>query len=102
MTEAFPMTDEQRAAAVYQQKRRRTLHTMAAKDSDAHGSRLARKLLAENGRAFDSPVDVARRVLQRRGYRPVYNAAVVGGDPAMWIVGSRTMSTAEMIAAAAG
>lgn len=100
MATAFPLTDDMRDAVVRQQRRRRQLHAAAAKDSEAHGARLARKLLADNMRAPDTPVDVARRALQRRGY-VVYSAAIDGGPPDCWRVDRRIVSEFELLRMAA-
>ena len=96
---AFPMSQDQRDALTRQKRRRTIMHTMAALAGDHPGTRLARKLLAENAR-IETDVDVARRTLQRAGFYPVYNATVTGGSPNQWIVGSKVMTTAEMLALA--
>ena len=94
---AFAMTPEMRAELTRQRRRNAIVRSCAASDKDGVGRRIARATMREFERAPDTPIDVARRTLQRMGYRPVHNASVTGGSADHWVCGSRLLTTAEML-----
>lgn len=94
--EPFPLSDEQHATLKYRKRRRAIINAVAASDSQHYGARIARKLIASDRRSPDTPIDLARRTLQRRG-RIVFNASVTGGRRDRWMVDYREVTADELL-----